>query len=390
MGAKKSGRAPVTPKKNGASTKPPVVRLAGEAFPRRSLETAFTIVEALHKNYASKSASSDELASALDMSVGGATFKYTLWASVAYGLVNRNEEGLYSLTETGRKLCAPNYDGEDLEGRVKAVLTPAVLSRFYTDYNGHPLPSDALFSNVLENRYGIPRDRVNEAKVLILANARFAKILVESATGDIARISFSGSGQGGVPVVPVGTPPNGTSCISPEEEVQVGEDWANVCFFITPIGEDASEFRKHADMMLKHLVTPACEDNGLKVVRADKIEKSGLITQQVLEHIVKSRLCVTDLSFRNANVFYELGIRHMTLLPAIQIIKKGDTIPFDVSQGRTIVVDTSDVYTVTDRMDSAKRELSEHIKNSLTSNSRAADDNPIAVYLPGMNVSLPN
>jgi hypothetical protein len=81
----------------------------------------------------------------------------------------------------------------------------------------------------------------------------------------------------------------------------------------------------------------------------------------------------------------------MTLLPNIEIIRKGDRIPFDVSQGRTIVVDTSETYTIMDRIDSAKRELSEHVKNALAAtDGKPADDNPIAIYLPTLKVTLPS
>jgi hypothetical protein len=143
-------------------------------------------------------------------------------------------------------------------------------------------------------------------------------------------------------------------------------------------------------MILKHLVEPAFQEFGIRVVRADKIGKSGLISQQIFEHIVSAKFCVADLSFGNPNAFYELGVRHMTKLPTIQIIRKGDKIPFDVAQGRTIVVDVSDIYTLLDRMESARKELAEHIKHYLNpQDAQRNDENPVSIYLPGMQVKLP-
>ncbi len=76
--------------------------------------------------------------------------------------------------------------------------------------------------------------------------------------------------------------------------------------------------------------------------------------------------------------------------PTIQLIRKGDRIPFDVSQGRTIIVDTSDVYTVMDRFESVRRELTEHVKHiSLATNEEPSDDNPVNAYLPALKVTLP-
>lgn len=102
-------------------------------------------------------------------------------------------------------------------------------------------------------------------------------------------------------------------------------------------------------------------------------------------------MCVADLSFTNPNAFYELGVRHVCRLPTIQIIQKGDKIPFDVSQGRTITVDLSDRYTIIDRVESAKRELAEHVKNALAGKDDAEDSgNPLAIYLPDLKVTLPH
>ena len=42
-----------------------------------------------------------------------------------------------------------------------------------------------------------------------------------------------------------------------------------VCFYITPIGEDGSEYRKHSDLFLGSIVEPAIEPFKLKVIRAD-------------------------------------------------------------------------------------------------------------------------
>lgn len=143
-------------------------------------------------------------------------------------------------------------------------------------------------------------------------------------------------------------------------------------------------------MLMRHLVEPAFEEFKIRVVRADRIEKSGLISQQIFEHIVSAKFCVADLSFGNPNAFYELGVRHMTKLPTIQIIRKGDKIPFDVSQGRTITVDLSDIYTIMDRIESARKELVEHIKGYLNPTEKGrADDNPVSIYLPGLQVRIP-
>jgi hypothetical protein len=69
-----------------------------------------------------------------------------------------------------------------------------------------------------------------------------------------------------------------------------------------------------------------------------------MIGKQVLEHVLRSKLVIADLSFHNPNVFYELCLRHATRLPTVQLIRANERIPFDIDQYRTIKIDTGDVY----------------------------------------------
>ncbi len=90
----------------------------------------------------------------------------------------KNDNNTYSLSETGRRILAPTYEGEKEEGIKKALFIPSVLSRFYTDYDGSPIPSEDIFQNVLETRYDVPRERTAEAIELLKENARYAGALV--------------------------------------------------------------------------------------------------------------------------------------------------------------------------------------------------------------------
>ena len=387
MAAKKAKKARADKPQSSSEGR---IQVSGDALPRRTLEQAIRLPEILHTTYAGKTATRTELAGTMGVGVRSANTHYLFAAAQAYGLVTKAGED-FSLSETGRKIVAPTFDGEDREGRVKALLTPSVLSKFYTDYNGHQIPGPAHFPNVLESRFQVPRDRIEEAISILVENARYAGILKEGGTGEQPRIDLASAGsilpaQSTEPPLTVAAD-DGSPTVAAQQD---SSDWDQSCFFITPIGEDGSPQRKHADMVLKHLVEPVAKKLGLKVVRADKIERSGIITQQIFEHLMRARLCVADLSFSNPNAFYELGVRHVFMRPTIQLIRKGDPIPFDVSQGRTIIVDTSDVYTVTDRLESARRELTEHMKPIVEARSDApSDDNPVHAYLPGIRITIP-
>lgn len=117
------------------------------------------------------------------------------------------------------------------------------------------------------------------------------------------------------------------------------------CFVISPIGEDDSPTRKHADDVFDLLIEPALDPFHFDVIRADKIPGPSSITEDMIRLVQEADLCVVDLTERNPNVFYECGRRHETGKPAILIIKKGDQIPFDLSGIRTIAYDISDART---------------------------------------------
>lgn len=147
------------------------------------------------------------------------------------------------------------------------------------------------------------------------------------------------------------------------------------CFVIAPIGEPDSSTRKRSDQVLKHVICPAAEACNYKATRADQISEPGMITSQVIQHIVDDPLVIADLTERNPNVFYELAIRHAIRKPLVQLIKKGEQIPFDVAGTRTIHVDHHDL----DSVEEAKAEIISQIQ-SLEADSSILET-PISVSL---------
>ena len=164
------------------------------------------------------------------------------------------------------------------------------------------------------------------------------------------------------------------------------EDFDNLCFYITPIGEENSEQRKHSDLFLETIVDPALKILGMEVKRADHIDKPGTITRQIIEYISKSKLVIADLSYHNPNVFYELALRHAFRLPTVQLIRKADRIPFDLNQTRTIVIDTTDIYTLVPKIETYKSEITTQVRQVL--NDTDAVDNPIISVFPKLSIKI--
>jgi len=108
------------------------------------------------------------------------------------------------------------------------------------------------------------------------------------------------------------------------------------CFFIAPIGDEGSKARERSNKVMEYIVKEAVSEYGYSVTRADQMDQPGSITNQVIQKTVGSELVIADLTGHNPNVFYELAVRHATGEPYIQLIKSNESIPFDISDLRTI------------------------------------------------------
>jgi hypothetical protein len=115
------------------------------------------------------------------------------------------------------------------------------------------------------------------------------------------------------------------------------------CFFLAPIGEEGSVVREQSDKTMEYIVKKSVTEYGYNVTRSDKINQPGSITSTIIEKTIECDLVIADLSGHNPNVFYELAVRHATGKPYIQIINKDDSLPFDISDFRTVHYDLDDV-----------------------------------------------
>jgi signal transduction histidine kinase len=147
------------------------------------------------------------------------------------------------------------------------------------------------------------------------------------------------------------------------------------CFVISPFGDETSASRKRSDQVIRHVIEPVVVDAGYDVERADRLGKPGIITSQVIERLVQADLVVADLSEHNANVFYELAVRHAARKPLIQLISREFALPFDVAGMRTIFYDLADP----DENDRAKKEIRDHL-DAIETDSDAIDT-PISAAL---------
>lgn len=86
------------------------------------------------------------------------------------------------------------------------------------------------------------------------------------------------------------------------------------------------------DKTYKTIIKPAFEDLGFLCFRADEIKHSGIIDIPMYQNIVKADFVLADISTLNANVLYELGVRHAVKKFSTMIIAEKQLLfPFDLS-----------------------------------------------------------
>ncbi|HET9908452.1 MAG TPA: tetratricopeptide repeat-containing protein [Anaerolineales bacterium] len=110
-------------------------------------------------------------------------------------------------------------------------------------------------------------------------------------------------------------------------------------FVIMPFGKKKGADGKPYDFnaIYEQLIKPVLEQAGFEAFRADEENTSGDILTDMFQELLLADLCIADMSIDNANVFYELGIRHAFRKRGVVHIQAGRAyMPFDVFNVRTI------------------------------------------------------
>src|SRR5215831_14264936 len=106
----------------------------------------------------------------------------------------------------------------------------------------------------------------------------------------------------------------------------------DTCFVIMPFGPPF-------DRYYKNIFVPAIEEAGLRPVRGDSIFLPSAIIQDIWRLLSDAKVLVADLTGRNPNVFYELGLAHALQKPVILVANSMDDVPFDLRGLRVLSYD---------------------------------------------------
>jgi hypothetical protein len=359
------------------------------SFPPIPIEAALELPLAIQEHAAGQQIRRLTLFEKLNRSPDSSTSRTMIINSNRYQLTQGGYTAEFlNLTELGKKATDPEASEADKKQALfgSAIKAVAAFVHLYDRFKGQRLPSPEVMRDVLADVDIDEKDRKVCVEVF-LENSRFLGLLRTIAGAErllpIEQVLEEIRGTPG--------PPMGGQYETETRDAKLAEDlkkkdWKKICFFIAPIGQEGQEERKHSDMMLEALITRALEGEGFEVVRADRIADPGMISAQVIEYIMRSALVIADLSFHNPNVFYELAIRHVLGKPTVHIIRKRDTIPFDVKDFRTIPIDTDDKYDLVAKLETYRAEIATHVRLAIEAGD--THSNPIRASVPNLDVKF--
>lgn len=120
-------------------------------------------------------------------------------------------------------------------------------------------------------------------------------------------------------------------------------EYKAMCFVDMPFGKKtdlATGNEIDFDNIYKSAIKPAIEKAGLEPIRGDEEQTGGIIHKAMFARLLLSEYVVADLTLANANVFYELGIRHAAKpFTTVPIFANIHPLPFDVNMVRAVGYD---------------------------------------------------
>ncbi len=142
------------------------------------------------------------------------------------------------------------------------------------------------------------------------------------------------------------------------------------------------DFNRIYDLVIKPAVSLAAARSGVDIdcIRSDEVGHSGFIHHEMLAHVAGADIAIVDITTQNANVFYELGVRHSFRRSTTILIRRDGThIPFNISGMRVFPYSDEDSA----KIEASKERLAETIA---TSTRQKENDSLVHHLLPNTSV----
>ena len=142
------------------------------------------------------------------------------------------------------------------------------------------------------------------------------------------------------------------------------------------------------DFLYRDIIRPAIEELGFECHRLDDLMTSGSIWHKTMfAAIISSDVMIADITSGNANVFYELGIRHALRRGRTILISAGGKQSANISLLPVLFYQSDEAGRLTE---SAANDLRSQLQSFVRqSQPTTAGDSPIFEFFPDLEVTLP-
>jgi hypothetical protein len=295
-------------------------------FPKNALEDAIAITKAIEEKNAGNPMPAKDIAVAVGFRQSNDwRFLDLLRSANQYGLVTgAGASTSIHLAKIGQDIVAPSSTQQRSEALLAAFRNVKDFDAVEKFYGGKRIPEDEFFLNNLTREFSIPRDRVEVFAKVFLENLHYLRAFsAVSPSAEATPVSAEASVLS-TPAEKIPSP-----VVSKEPRVR---EFLDTCFVMMPFGE-------WFDRYYQEIYVPAIKEAGFEPVRADELFTTGSVVEQIWEQIEKTKLLLADLTGKNPNVFYELGLAHAARKPVVFTAGALDDVPFDLRHLRVIIYD---------------------------------------------------
>jgi hypothetical protein len=298
------------------------------AYPKDSLSDCLRIPQGILDQNAGNDCSDREAAAFAKVGWSG-QIAVEISSAIKYGLLERTSPGRVKPTELARRIIRPQEAKDKIEGLRQAVLKAPVIGDLYTRYRGENLPDQEFLTNTLVDSFNIRKEEVSGFITTFTETLKAAQLLEEVGNGKFRVLDVTSPGDTSTPVG--------------EQQIKklakgITVSSSDTCFVMMPFADPIGGY-------YKSIYEPAIEKAKLTAIRADAdLYGTGKIIDQIWDGINSARVLVAELTGRNANVLYELGIAHALQKPVVLVCSNESDVPFDLRHVRVIYYEMRDPF----------------------------------------------
>jgi hypothetical protein len=296
-------------------------------YPGHSLDRVLKIPQAIIDNNAGNECSADDLAQYMGKARAYGPFRHELSSCYKFGLIEKPTKDRVKITALAERILRPENEDDKIKGLRESVITCPIFGEIYAYYRGNALPKDEFFSNALIKTFNVPSAKLEELKKNFIESLESAGLIEEKDGKHLILDDKSDELKNVLEKVAI---------TNPAKKIDIDKN--DTCFVMMPFSSPHGDY-------YKTIFKPAIEKAGLTPRRADDdIFATGKIMEQIWSGIQQAKVLIAELTSRNPNVFYELGIAHALDKPVVLISSNQEDVPFDLQHIRVIYYDINDPF----------------------------------------------